>query len=95
MKTLFIILTLLLTGRLWAGTLTVVHSFGTPLGNLGVEPVAGLVAGPDGTLYGTTSEGGTYGYGVVYELTTNGVSLALWNFGNGTDGAFSATIPTK
>jgi len=73
--------------RLLAGNLNVVHSFGTPLGNIGVEPAAGLVAGSDGTLYGTTTSGGTHDFGVVYELATNGECLVLWNFANGTDGA--------
>ena len=89
MKILMILLLVVLmpVTRLPAGILNVVHSFGTPLGNIGVEPAAGLVAGPDGTLYGTTTFGGTHDCGVVYALATNGECLVLWNFANGSDGA--------
>jgi uncharacterized repeat protein (TIGR03803 family) len=47
-----------------SGTLTVLHSFigGTD----GVTPVAPLIQAPDGNLYGTTSGGGTSGWGVVF-----------------------------
>ena len=34
----------------------------------GINPLAGVVFGPDGLLYGTTSEGGTEGYGTVFSL---------------------------
>ena len=40
----------------WAGTLTVVHNFTG--GSDGGNPVDGLMKGPNGTLYGTTSAGG-------------------------------------
>jgi hypothetical protein len=33
------------------------------------EPECNVVIGPDGTLYGTTTAGGTGGYGVVWEIT--------------------------
>jgi len=38
-----------------------------------VNPQGGLVAGPDGGLYGTTYGGGLCGYGTAYRLSTNGV----------------------
>jgi uncharacterized repeat protein (TIGR03803 family) len=34
----------------------------------GGKPYGGVVFGPDGSLYGTASSGGLYGYGVVYRL---------------------------
>jgi uncharacterized repeat protein (TIGR03803 family) len=37
-------------------------------GSDGAGPVARVVFGPNGTLYGTASFGGPYGYGVVYEI---------------------------
>jgi len=64
----------------------------------GAGPVARVVFGPDGHLYGTTNYGGAYqGGGVVFYLTPP-VSICktvfcpwkenvIWNFGNGTDGA--------
>lgn len=40
-----------------------------PTANDGAIPWAGLVADAAGILYGTTSAGGTYGYGTVFRLT--------------------------
>lgn len=51
----------------------------------GNYPVAGLVWGTNGNLYGTTAFGGTNDNGSVYELTTNGVFTSLISF-NGTNG---------
>ena len=47
---------------------TNLHSFaGFP--NDGANPYAGLIQGPDGTLYGTTLSGGNSFNGVVFQLT--------------------------
>ncbi|MBU6399913.1 MAG: putative Ig domain-containing protein, partial [Verrucomicrobia bacterium] len=46
---------------------TVLHSFGTFTGD-GEDPQAGLMRGSDGALYGTTSNGGASGNGVVFRL---------------------------
>jgi len=46
----------------------VLHSF-TVDGVDGRSPLAGLIQAPDGTLYGTTFAGGTFGGGVVFQLT--------------------------
>jgi uncharacterized repeat protein (TIGR03803 family) len=35
----------------------------------GNNPFAGLIADEDGALYGTTANGGSYGYGAVFKLT--------------------------
>ena len=45
-----------------AQTFTTVYSFG---GLDGALPMAGLVQGTDGNLYGTTNEGGNYGMGTL------------------------------
>jgi uncharacterized repeat protein (TIGR03803 family) len=56
------------------------------------DGVAGLVIGGDGTLYGTTSGGGTYGYGTAFSLTPpaspggSWTEKILYNF-NGPAGA--------
>jgi len=47
------------------GNFTVLHTF---TGTDGAYPYAGLVADTAGNLYGTTSAGGTLGYGVVFKL---------------------------
>ena len=40
--------------------------------NDGSEPLAGLVQGSDGNLYGTTIQGGAYGYGTVFRINPSG-----------------------
>ena len=47
--------------------LSPIYSFGSQSGD-GSAPVARVVFGPDGLLYGTTSTGGTYDYGTVFSL---------------------------
>ena len=49
------------------GTVTSIYSFGSAAS--GAQPVAGLVQGNDGDLYGTTSEGGGCGAGNVYKFS--------------------------
>ena len=67
----------------------VLHSFGN--GTDGSDPYAGLIIDAAGNLYGTTINGGTYGYGTVFELTPTGggwTEQVLHSFNNdGTDGA--------
>lgn len=69
-------------------TETVLYNFGT--GTLGGFPLGGLIMDGAGNLYGTTSEGGTYNQGAVFELSPNSgggwTGTVLHNFGNGNDG---------
>ncbi len=69
-----------------AGKETVLHRFaGTPDGAL---PFAGLVQDAMGNYYGTTSGGGTYGYGAVFKVTRSGEVMLVYSFtGNSGDGA--------
>ena len=53
------------TGGIWS--LSVLHSF---TGNDGAIPYDGLILDKSGTLYGTTNQGGAYGYGTVFKLAT-------------------------
>lgn len=65
---------------------TVLYSFGTnPMD--GYSPVSGLVIDEEEDLYGTTPGGGTYGWGVVFEVSSDGTETILHNFNNNkTDG---------
>jgi len=60
---------------------TVLYSFGNQSGD-GEWPIAGLIMDKKGNLYGTTSEGGVYGYGTVFELSGTGTETVLYSFGS-------------
>jgi uncharacterized repeat protein (TIGR03803 family) len=75
------------------GGLKSLHSFGMVTNEFGYPldggyPAAGLVLGSDGDFYGTTSEGGTNGYGNVFQISTSGALTSLYSFTAGNDGAF-------
>ena len=73
-----------------AQTLTTLHTFqwdGNSNPTDGSQPLAGVVQGSDGLLYGTTEFGGANGAGTVYSIATNGTSYqTLWQFGAPGDG---------
>jgi uncharacterized repeat protein (TIGR03803 family) len=72
----------------------VIHDFGK--GDDGQYPQSGLALDAQEDLYGTTSQGGSDGYGTVFKLTSTGgewVEKILHNF-DVTDGAFpNALLP--
>lgn len=62
----------------------VLHNFAGYPGD-GTDPAAGLI-GAKGLLYGTTSSGGTYGSGTLFNMTSSGTETVLHSFGAGSDG---------
>jgi uncharacterized repeat protein (TIGR03803 family) len=54
--------------------------YGFTGGNDGGYPYAGVIQGKDGSLYGTTLEFGSNGFGTVFRLATNGALTALAEF---------------
>ena len=71
------------------GTETVLYSFCSVGGGActdGASPLASLVVGTDGNLYGTTSVGGANNDGTVFEITTSGALTTLHSF-SGADGS--------
>jgi uncharacterized repeat protein (TIGR03803 family) len=71
-----------------ANALTPLHAFGG--GDDGGNPLASLVQGSDGNLYGTASTGGSNGVGTVFSLSTNGLFTPLCSF-NSTNGSCPAS----
>ena len=63
-----------------AQTFTTLHSFD---GTDGAYPVAGLVQGTDGNLYGTTEEDGANGDGTVFKITPSGTLTTLYSSSTG------------
>ena len=61
------------------GKFTVLHDFASPAGVYphGNQPGAALILGKDGSLYGTTTSGGTYNGGVIFRLSTTGTEFAV------------------
>jgi uncharacterized repeat protein (TIGR03803 family) len=64
-------------GRANSGSYSVLYSFGQPYD--GEKPQAGLI-NLNGTLYGTTYNGGKYGSGSVFSLSTSGAEKVLYSF---------------
>jgi uncharacterized repeat protein (TIGR03803 family) len=77
------------------GNETILHNFaGYP--SDGQYPYARLIRDAAGNLYGTTTEGGSVGYGTVYKLSTIGSMTVLHNFaGYPTDGEQPAAGLTR
>jgi uncharacterized repeat protein (TIGR03803 family) len=64
-----------------AGKLTTFYNFcSLPSCSDGEEPLAGLIQGSNGDLYGTTSTDGVTGGGSVYEITLSGKLTTLYRF---------------
>jgi uncharacterized repeat protein (TIGR03803 family) len=79
-------------GGFW--TITALHDFGATSTD-GAQPLAGLTLGPNGTLVGTTSRGGTFDSGTIFGLVPPSSAGANWGYGvlysfAGGDGAFPA-----
>ncbi len=80
---------LLATAEVGAQTIQTLISFN---GTNGVNPQAGLALGNDGSFYGTTSQGGSAGWGTVFKVTTNGTLSTLISFSNAVEGNPNAAL---
>ncbi|HUJ11147.1 MAG TPA: choice-of-anchor tandem repeat GloVer-containing protein [Verrucomicrobiae bacterium] len=67
-----------------AGTLTTLYTFTG--GSDGAQPKATLIKSTDGSFYGTTSAGGTGGWGTIFRITEAGTLTTLYRFTGGQDG---------
>jgi uncharacterized repeat protein (TIGR03803 family) len=69
----------------------VLHNFN---GADGSAPIGGvLYKQSSGKIFGTTCEGGAYGYGVLYSLDSNGIETVLHSFDDNNDGACPIDAP--
>jgi uncharacterized repeat protein (TIGR03803 family) len=68
--------------------LTIVNLYSFTGGVDGYYPTAALIQAADGNLYGTTFYGGSYGYGNVFRISTNGLLTTLYSFTGGADGYY-------
>ena len=66
------------------GVETVLYSFAGTTTHDGAYPRAGLIMDGSGDLYGTTSAGGTYDLGTVFEISASGTETVLHSFAGGT-----------
>ncbi len=70
------------------GTLTTLYNFCPQVSCPdGASSLAGLVQASDGNFYGTTQQGGTGGYGVVYKITSDGTYTTLHSFDFNSEGS--------
>jgi len=60
-----------------AQTFTVLKTFNLNINATGFHAWGTLVQGPDGTLYGVTTDGGAGGAGVVFSVQTNGTAFTI------------------
>ena len=69
-----------------SGKETILHSF-TPSLSDGADPYGGVALDAKGNLYGLAENGGAYGGGVLYEVSSSGRFKILHSF-DGSDGAY-------
>ena len=70
-----------------AGVLTQLASFTGNTGSMqGTSPFIGVVSGGDGHFYGTTNTGGTYGFGTIFRVASDGSVASLYSFTGRNDG---------
>jgi uncharacterized repeat protein (TIGR03803 family) len=75
-----------------SGALTELYGF---TGNDGEFPQSGLSLGFDGNFYGTTEEGGPLRKGTVFKISPAGGMTVLYEFTDGTDGAYPWAPPIQ
>ena len=78
--------TLVLTGII--GIAVINGAFAQLTNTTGTKPFSKLVLATDGQFYGTNSEGGQYGYGTIFRVSSSGVVQVLHSFSGFSDGGY-------
>jgi uncharacterized repeat protein (TIGR03803 family) len=81
------------SGPATAAVETILYSFGASAFD-GQGPQAGLVQGPNGNYYGTTSSGGEWDEGTVFNVTPAGVYTLMYSFTDGNNTGLDGAFPT-
>jgi uncharacterized repeat protein (TIGR03803 family) len=66
--------------KLVGSTLSTLYRFSAGSVSDGAVPTSGLVAAADGALYGSTSQGGSDGFGTLFRITREGALTTLGSF---------------
>ncbi|HTR24710.1 MAG TPA: choice-of-anchor tandem repeat GloVer-containing protein [Terriglobales bacterium] len=74
------------------GGYSTLHSFSSTNDD-GYNPVSGVTLDAKGNIYGVAAAGGTYGFGVLFEITAAGSYSVLYNFQGGGDGMMPYNPP--
>ena len=76
------------------GSLTTLHTFCSQPNDCpeGERPADSLIQATDGNFYGTTSQGGQYGWGTVFKMTPDGTMTTLHDFNRNDGGAPSSGL---
>jgi uncharacterized repeat protein (TIGR03803 family) len=80
------------------GKLTVLYSFTVGGEHVVCQPgcnSSGLTLGTDGSFYGSTTIGGSLGYGTLFKITSDGSVTVLHNFAGGRDGLSPLAAPIE
>ncbi len=77
-----------------SGTTTTYSQVASFDGNIGAYPYAGLSVAADGTLYGTSSQGGFYDYGTLFSVDATDTVSLLADFSGG-DAYYPTAPPIK
>ena len=75
------------------GVYTDIHNFGEQADE-GLIPAAGLVQVTNGDLYGSTYQGGTFGYGTIFKISLEGALTTLHSFTNCASNCPGGGLPT-
>ncbi len=74
-----------------SGQETMLYNFGAP--GDGYIPNGAVVLDPEGNVYGTTSSGGAFGYGTVFQVSPEGQETILYAFPGGSEGGYPTIGP--